>query len=52
MIKGGDRDKPNYSFLIREIISSTEESDSCITHIRQNENSVGHFMANFCKLQC
>lgn len=52
MIKGGDRDKSKYSFLIREIISSMEESDSCITHIRRNINSASHFMAHSGRLQC
>lgn len=51
MIKSGEHNKSKYAFLIREIVSSMGERDSCIIHIRRSCNSASHSMADFDRLQ-
>ena len=44
--------KSQYAFIIREIITCTEERDSLIAHTRRNCNMlVSHALANFGRVQ-
>ena len=40
MIKGGATNKSKYAFIIRDIVSSLGQRDSCVAHTRQNCNIV------------
>ena len=51
MIKEGVANRSKYAFIVREIILSMVERNSCIAHTRQNCDGTSHFMANFGRLQ-
>ncbi|VAH81178.1 unnamed protein product [Triticum turgidum subsp. durum] len=52
MIKEGVGNKKKHAFIIKDIIDSMEERDSCISHTRRNCNNASHFMATFASLLC